>query len=269
MATWLCVERFAAIEEASTCHRNSQDHPVRLLTIVRHVTGSNEHLVCLSVVLCSRTRDLIVCTQERHLGGAYLRRDPCSVAFRQISCLFADRGHLEGDWPAGDGCTRFSCPELAVEDQWRHVVLVFQRSGMMKHSSVSLFVDGTSFATQKASRASARLGKSASFALLPLQLNYISANIGASDANPNANLTVYAYVGTPPCWRRQSNLRWQQGPLHFIEEPLTSSSVQEMHQLGPNYVGSFQTPPSPALYQSEIYEFALPLAIKALHHGTG
>ena len=48
-----------------------------------------------------------------------------------------------------DTNVRFWCPELTQEGQWRHVTLVFNRAGIMKNSSVSLYVDGQHVSTQK------------------------------------------------------------------------------------------------------------------------
>ena len=46
---------------------------------------------------------------------------------------------------------RFWCPELTQEGQWHYLMLIFHRAGIMKNSSVSLFVDGDHVDTQKVS----------------------------------------------------------------------------------------------------------------------
>ena len=46
---------------------------------------------------------------------------------------------------------RFWCPELTQDGQWRHIVLIFHKAGIMKNSSVSLFIDGNHFNTHKVS----------------------------------------------------------------------------------------------------------------------
>lgn len=48
-----------------------------------------------------------------------------------------------------DNCVRFWCPELTQEGQWHHLVLIFHRAGIMKNSSVSLYVDAELVNTQK------------------------------------------------------------------------------------------------------------------------
>ncbi len=52
-----------------------------------------------------------------------------------------------------DTNVRFWCPEVTQEGQWRHLVLVLHKAGIMKNSSVSLFVDGQPVSTQKVSGA--------------------------------------------------------------------------------------------------------------------
>ena len=56
---------------------------------------------------------------------------------------------LEMEPILNDTNVRFWCPELTQEGQWRHVTLVFNRAGIMKNSSVSLYVDGQHVNTQK------------------------------------------------------------------------------------------------------------------------
>lgn len=57
-STWFCVERFSAAPQA---------HPVRLLTVVRRATSSEQHFVCLAVVLSAKDRSLTVSTKEELL----------------------------------------------------------------------------------------------------------------------------------------------------------------------------------------------------------
>lgn len=57
-STWFCIERF------STPPNN---HPVRLLTVVRRANSSEQHYVCLAIVLSAKDRSLIVSTKEELL----------------------------------------------------------------------------------------------------------------------------------------------------------------------------------------------------------
>lgn len=55
---WFCVERFST---------SPHTHPVRLLTVVRRATASEQHYVCLAIVLSAKDRSLIVSTKEELL----------------------------------------------------------------------------------------------------------------------------------------------------------------------------------------------------------
>ncbi|XP_069124433.1 WD repeat and FYVE domain-containing protein 3-like isoform X2 [Argopecten irradians] len=195
-STWFCVDKFSS---------TSDPHPVRLLTIVRNLQGRDENLICLSVMLTSRERSLIVSTQESTLPNTVtgVENEPEPVL--------------------NDNTVRFWYPELTQEGQWHHLVLIFHRAGIMKNSSVSLFVDGDHVNTQK--------------------LHYISPNLGGGGtASPTAFTSVFAYIGSPPQLRRNSRLTWRQGPCHLLEDIVTHAVVANIYNLGPTYLGSFQSP---------------------------
>ena len=48
-----------------------------------------------------------------------------------------------------DNLVKFWHQDLDEEGQWHHLVLIFHRAGIMKNSSVSLFLDGEHVNTQK------------------------------------------------------------------------------------------------------------------------
>lgn len=56
---------------------------------------------------------------------------------------------IDEELSLNDNRVRFWYPELTQEGQWHHLVLIFHRAGIMKNSSVSLFVDGDHVNTQK------------------------------------------------------------------------------------------------------------------------
>ncbi|KAK7508020.1 hypothetical protein BaRGS_00000985, partial [Batillaria attramentaria] len=197
LSTWFCVDKFSS--------SGTDGHPVRLMTIVRNIQGREENLICLSVFLTSRDRALIVTTQESYM--------PVSGN----GCEF------EQDPGLSDNTVRFWCPELTQEGQWHHLMLIFHRAGIMKNSSVSLFVDGEHVDTQK--------------------LHYVSPNLGGGGtASPSAFTSVFAYIGSPPQLRRQSRLSWRQGPFYLLEDIVSTSVVSAIYHLGPTYVGCFQAP---------------------------
>ena len=55
-SSWICVDKFSLL--------SVDPHPVRLLTLVRHIQGRDDHLICLHVQLSARDRALFVSTKE-------------------------------------------------------------------------------------------------------------------------------------------------------------------------------------------------------------
>eukprot|EP00058_Branchiostoma_floridae_P010550 XP_002596038.1 hypothetical protein BRAFLDRAFT_202950 [Branchiostoma floridae] len=195
-SAWVCIDRYSS--------PLADPHPVRLLTLVRNVLGTDLHYVCLSVNISTRDRNIIVSTQEELL--------------QYIEEALEPRNAL-ADVPS---VVRFWCPTLADEGQWHHIVLVLNRA-VLKNSTAALYVDGKHIGTQK--------------------LHYIhNYPGGGSNPNPTAITSTYSYIGTPPALHRHSRLLWRLGPAHMFEDVLANSAIHTIHKLGPNYVGSFQAP---------------------------
>ncbi|XP_062992252.1 WD repeat and FYVE domain-containing protein 3 isoform X3 [Elgaria multicarinata webbii] len=193
-SSWFCVEHFSAAPN---------HHPVRLLTIVRRANSSEQHYICLAIVLSVKDRSLIVSTKEELLQNYVDDFNEESSCYEILPC-----------------CARFRCGDHIVEGQWHHMVLVMSK-GMLKNSTAALYIDGQLINTVK--------------------LHYIHSSPGGSScANPPVVSTVYTYIGTPPAQRQLSSLVWRLGPTHFLEEVLPPSSISMIFELGPNYVGSFQ-----------------------------
>ena len=57
-SSWFCVERFSSAPHL---------HPLRLLTVVRRASASEQHYVCLSITLSPSDRSLSVSTKEELL----------------------------------------------------------------------------------------------------------------------------------------------------------------------------------------------------------
>lgn len=74
------------------------------------------------------------------------------------------------------------------------------------------------------------------------KLHYISQNPGAASANLAVASSVFAFVGSPPAWRRYSRLAWKQGVCHLLEDIVSSQVVATIFRLGPHYMGSLQAP---------------------------
>lgn len=193
-SSWFCIEHFSS---------PPNNHPVRLLTVVRRANSSEQHYVCLAIVLSAKDRSLIVSTKEELLQNYVDDFSEESSFYEILPC-----------------CARFRCGELIVEGQWHHLVLLMSK-GMLKNSTAALYIDGQLVNTVK--------------------LHYVHSTPGGSgSANPPVLSTVYAYIGTPPAQRHIASLVWRLGPTHFLEEVLPPSSVTTIYELGPNYVGSYQ-----------------------------
>jgi len=54
--TWFCVDKFSGVDV--DCH------PVRLLTVCRHLQLRDDNLVCLAIFLSPKDRALLISTQE-------------------------------------------------------------------------------------------------------------------------------------------------------------------------------------------------------------
>ena len=68
---------------------------------------------------------------------------------------------------------------------------------------------------------------------------YVNSTTAPSSGS---QMSVFAYIGTPPQLRRPSQLLWRQGPIHVIEDVISTQTVQFIFHLGPNYIGSLQAP---------------------------
>lgn len=129
-----------------------------------------------------------------------------------------------GEWEpesVNEHVSRVWYPDLLHEGQWHHIVIVLNRA-VLKNSTYSLYLDGQHIHSQK--------------------LHYISQSPGGGAANLTVPSQVYGYIGTPPCWYRNSRLTWKQGPCHLVEEVFNTQSVLTLFKLGPHYMGSLQAP---------------------------
>ena len=142
--------------------------------------------------------------------------------------------------------TRIWLPEVTQEGQWCHLALLFHRAGIYKNSTVSLYANKELVKTEKVAVKSqfyynAYRNTMPTDCILLCQLAYISPNVGGGGTSSAAAVTsTYAYIGTPPQLRRPSALVWRQGPCHLFEDVLSTASLTQIFDLGPNYVGSFQ-----------------------------
>ncbi|KAL3314084.1 WD repeat and FYVE domain-containing protein 3 [Cichlidogyrus casuarinus] len=124
-SSWLLVKK---MEPTATVNLKPS---IRLLTVVRDVQGTNNQMINLSVYLSSDLRSLVVSTQEiflKDLSAQQLETDSQKLTDSASVAVFSKIGTSKDldQWPL---------------EQWRHLALVFNRTGFIQHSTCSLFLD--------------------------------------------------------------------------------------------------------------------------------
>eukprot|EP00094_Tigriopus_californicus_P005213 TCALIF_05026-PB protein Name:"Similar to WDFY3 WD repeat and FYVE domain-containing protein 3 (Homo sapiens)" AED:0.04 eAED:0.04 QI:7/0.93/0.68/1/1/1/16/134/3650 len=201
-ATWVCIDKYS--------DPRSDPHPVRLLTLGRRIKGGigsakdddENNQVCLSICLSARDKALMISTQEASLNKSM-------------------------DWQpefSGDRGCRIWFPDLIKEGEWHHIVVVLNRQ-VLKNSSFSLYVNGQHIASQKMQ-----------------YINPFPGGITAANSTMFNSCSVFAFIGTPPHWRRHSRLNWKQGPCILYEDVTSANLALLLFKLGPHYLGSLQAP---------------------------
>ncbi len=76
--------------------------------------------------------------------------------------------------------------------------------------------------------------------LVHLKLHYINSNLAT---NQQYSTSIHAVIGTLPILRHPSPVIWRQASCYLFEDVLTAQTIQMIYQLGPGYLGSFQSPP--------------------------
>ncbi|PIK52860.1 putative WD repeat and FYVE domain-containing protein 3 [Apostichopus japonicus] len=184
----------------------NRDHAVRLLTIVRTASSSGPEISCFSLMLSSKERKLILSTLEEPLGRTAPKRKSNHKA--ENSSTF-----------------KFFRQDLGQEGRWHHLAVVFNKTVIKNNTTAAIFVDGQLLHTNK--------------------ISYINSSPNSSGNNASSNnhiVSIHAYIGTPPALHAPSQLKWRLGPTHLMEDPLSSSTIATIYQLGPSYVGSFLAP---------------------------
>ncbi|XP_031761062.1 WD repeat- and FYVE domain-containing protein 4 isoform X3 [Xenopus tropicalis] len=192
---WFLVSRFCLAPEP---------HPIRLLTIVRHMSRSQQHFVCLSIVLNAAERCLLVSTEEQEF-------QPLDMMEVEVSSCNSSRSPSQ---------VQLNVSGLLVKDQWHHLFVALKdlkRSGV-----VTAWIDGQC------------LGST--------EIHYVQRLPGGiTNLDPSALVDIHAFIGTPQIWRQQSSLLWRLGQSYLFEEVLSEETMQLILKLGPSYCGNFKT----------------------------
>ncbi|MCI4376424.1 hypothetical protein PGIGA_G00188250 [Pangasianodon gigas] len=189
---WFLISRFS-----SAC----DSHPVRLLTVVRHMSRAEQHFSCLSVSISSSDGCLVITTEEE--------------AYQFLDMMEP----MPGTPTALPTTVRFKCSKQLMPGLWHHLVVTMAKD-IKKSCKVTAYLNGEMIGASK--------------------MRYIQPFPGPCIAmDASAVIDVCGIIGTPPIWKQHAALVWRVGPSYFFEEVLSSDSVEVMYAQGTRYLGSY------------------------------
>ncbi|KAI1894299.1 hypothetical protein AGOR_G00114390 [Albula goreensis] len=189
---WFLISRFS-----SAC----DSHPIRLLTVVRHMSRAEHHFVCLSVGISASDGCLVVSTEEEPF---------------QFLDMMEPETHSPSPLPS---TVRFKCAKQLVPAQWHHLVVVLAKD-IKKSCNVTAYMNGKIIKTSK--------------------MKYIQPFPGRCvSMDPTAVIDVCGIIGTPSLWKQEASLIWRVGPTYLLEEAVAAEAVEVMHSQGTKYLGNF------------------------------
>ncbi|CAD5124378.1 unnamed protein product [Dimorphilus gyrociliatus] len=152
---------------------------------------------------------LLTITRQTQVGQQMTDEECLKILLQKIRCQ--SRLELFIRTTSSQDGAHIELPDFS--GQWCHIGIVLHRSSMLKNSNVVVYIDGVQVASRK--------------------LHYISPTAPQS-------CSIHAYIGTSVCDRRAAKLVWRQGPCHIVDDALSSAAIQNIYDLGANYVGSLQ-----------------------------
>ncbi|XP_059215445.1 WD repeat- and FYVE domain-containing protein 4 [Centropristis striata] len=189
---WFQINRFS-----SSC----DSHPIRLLSVVRHMSRTEQQYICLSISFSAYDGCLVISTEEE--------------AF-----TYLDMMEPEVCSPTSLTTTlRFRCSSMLIPGQWHHVVVVMAKD-VKKSCLASAYFNGKAVGTGKMRY------------IQPFPGQYVSMD-------PAAVIDVYGLIGTPALWKEHAALVWRVGPSYLFEEALSPEAVAVMYKQGTAYQGNF------------------------------
>ncbi|XP_031508209.1 WD repeat- and FYVE domain-containing protein 4 isoform X7 [Papio anubis] len=190
---WFLISRHGAATES---------HPLRFLTLVRHLARTEQPFVCFSVSLCPDDLSLVVSTEEKE--------------FQPLDVMEPE----DDSEPSAGRQLQVRCGQLLACGQWHHLAVVVTKE-MKRHCTVSTCLDGQIIGSAK--------------------MLYIQALPGPFlSMDPSAFVDVYGYIATPQVWKQKSSLIWRLGPTYLFEEAISMETLEVINKLGPRYCGNFQ-----------------------------
>nr|XP_046257722.1 WD repeat- and FYVE domain-containing protein 4 isoform X2 [Scatophagus argus] len=189
---WFQINRFS-----SAC----DSHPIRLLSVVRHMSRTEQQYICLSISFSAYDGCLVISTEEE--------------AFTYLDML-----EPEVSTPTSlPTSLRFRCSSMLIPGQWHHLAVVMAKE-VKKRCLVSAYFNGKAVGTGKMRY------------IQPFPGQYVSMD-------PTAVIDVYGLIGTPALWKEHAALVWRVGPAYLFEEALSTEAVGVIYTQGTAYVGNF------------------------------
>ncbi|XP_010735894.3 WD repeat- and FYVE domain-containing protein 4 isoform X3 [Larimichthys crocea] len=189
---WFQINKFS-----SAC----DSHPIRLLSVVRHMSRTEQQYICLSVSFSAYDGCLVISTEEE--AFTYLdmmEPEVCTPTSLPTSL-------------------RFRCSSMLVPGQWHHLAVVMAKD-VKKSCLASAYFNGKAVGTGKMRY------------IQPFPGQYVSMD-------PTAVIDVYGLIGTPPLWKEHAALVWRMGPAYMFEDALSPEAVGVIYTQGTAYVGNF------------------------------
>uniref|UniRef100_A0A672TPX7 Uncharacterized protein n=1 Tax=Strigops habroptila TaxID=2489341 RepID=A0A672TPX7_STRHB len=195
LSCWFLVSKFGLVHNS---------HPLRFLTVVRHMSRTEQEFVCFSVSFFPQDLSLVISTEE--------------VEFQPLDIMEPEDEVLNpSPFP---GQVQFGCGKLLVTGQWHHLTVTVAKEAK-KNCIVSAYINGQ------------MLGSAKMQYLQPLPGSCISME-------PSSFIDVYGYIATPRIWKQKSSLTWRLGPTYLFEEAISVETVEVINKLGPQYCSNFQ-----------------------------
>uniref|UniRef100_A0A663EJ85 WDFY family member 4 n=1 Tax=Aquila chrysaetos chrysaetos TaxID=223781 RepID=A0A663EJ85_AQUCH len=195
LSCWFLVSKFGLVHNS---------HPLRFLTVVRHVSRTEQEFVCFSVSFFPQDLSLVISTEE--------------VEFQPLD-IMEPEGEIINPSPF-PGQVQFGCGKLLVTGQWHHLTVTVAKEAK-KNCIVSAYINGQ------------MLGSAKMQYLQPLPGSCISME-------PSSFIDVYGYIATPRIWKQKSSLTWRLGPTYLFEEAISVETMEVINKLGPRYCSNFQ-----------------------------
>ncbi|XP_057626452.1 WD repeat- and FYVE domain-containing protein 4 [Chionomys nivalis] len=190
---WFLISRQATVMEG---------HPLRFLTLVRHLARTEQPFICFSVSLCMDDLSLVVSTEEKE--------------FQPLDVMEPE----DEAEPSAGRQLQVRCSQLLTCGQWYHLAVVVSKE-MKRNCTVTTYLDGQAIGSAK--------------------MLYVQALPGTFlSMDPSSFVDVYGYIGTPRIWKQKSSLIWRLGPAYLFEEDISVDALALIIKLGPRYCGNFQ-----------------------------